>query len=94
MTAATPSIRHTPDQQRFHTRVDGQQAVLEYRLDAGVMTILHTGVPEAIGGRGIAGALMAAAVNTARQQGWLIRPECSYARAYFDRHPELHALLA
>ncbi|WP_345782598.1 N-acetyltransferase, partial [Dokdonella sp.] len=39
---------------RFETTVDGVLCVLEYRLRGDVMTITHTGVPDAVGGRGIA----------------------------------------
>ena len=45
------SIEHKPQQHRFDTVVDGVTAHLEYELAGGVMTITHTIVPPAIGGR-------------------------------------------
>ncbi|WP_140720192.1 GNAT family N-acetyltransferase [Pseudomonas sp. Hp2] len=93
-TAGESQVRHEPGRFRFVTHVGGHEAVLEYRLAAGTMAILHTGVPEPIGGRGIAGQLTAAALATARANGWKVRPECSYAEAYFRRHPEQRDLLA
>ena len=59
-----------------------------------MLVITHTGVPAAIGGRGIAGALMEAAVAFAREAGLRIRPACSYAAAWMERHPEHNGLLA
>jgi uncharacterized protein len=45
----------------------------------------HTIVPRAIGGRGVAGALVVRLVEDAQRQGFLIRPDCSYvARKVFD----------
>lgn len=58
------------------------------------MVILHTGVPPELGGRGIAAQLTEAALAAARENGWKVRPRCSYAAAYFKRHPEYNDLLA
>ncbi|VFR64840.1 hypothetical protein ISE1_2632 [plant metagenome] len=87
-------VQHSPAQSRFDVTVDGQLCVLEYLLQDKVMTITHTGVPGAVGGRGIAGALTRKALDTARAQGWKVRPACSYAAAYFQRHGEDKDLLA
>jgi predicted GNAT family acetyltransferase len=89
-----PAIEHDPAQRRFQLRVEGALCVLEYRRDGGVMTIVHTGVPAAVGGRGIAGALTQAALDTARGEGWKVRPQCSYAAAWLQRHAEYRDLLA
>ena len=78
----------------FHAQHDGVRAVLEYELAERVMSINHTRVPEAIGGRGIAAALTRAALDHARSAGWRVRPLCSYAAAYLRRHPEDADLLA
>lgn len=54
----------------------------------GVRTAEHTIVPTAIGGRGIAAKLVEALVADARDQGFRIRPVCSYVAKKFDDHPE------
>ena len=84
----TVIIDHDIPVQRFTTDVDGHRAVLEYRRSERVMTITHTGVPPAIGGRGIAAELMRAALGAARAAGWTVNPVCSYAAAYMRRHPD------
>lgn len=58
------------------------------------MTIVHTGVPDAIGGRGIAATLTAAALEFARNRGWRVRPLCSYAAVFMRRHAEYAGLFA
>jgi len=88
------SISHDPASHRFSTVVDGVDAHLEYRLHGGVMTIMHTGVPQAIGGRGIAGALVKAAMDHARAEGLKVNPACSYSAVWMERHPDYHALRA
>lgn len=79
---------------RFETQVDGAHCVLDYTLADGVLTITHTGVPAEVGGRGIAAALVQAAVDEVRAQGWKVMPACSYAQTWMQRHPEYADLRA
>jgi predicted GNAT family acetyltransferase len=90
----TRNVQHHSSERRFEIIEDGHSCVLDYRLEAGIMTITHTGVPDAVGGRGIAGALVAAAFEAARREGWKVRPACSYAAAWAERHPAQADLLA
>jgi predicted GNAT family acetyltransferase len=78
-------ISHDQNAKRFTTEVDGHSAELDYTLADGVMTITHTRVPQAIGGRGIAAELMRAALKVAAEHGWSVNPECSYAAAYMRK---------
>ena len=91
--ALTPDVHHDPDARRLHTRVEGHEAELRYSLRGGRMVIDHTGVPDAIGGRGIAGILVKAALELARARGWRVVPACSYSAAYVQRHPEYADLI-
>lgn len=86
-------VVHQPEQSRFVVLLEGQEGELEYALEGDVATILHTRVPEAIGGRGVAGALNKAAFEAARTLGWRVIPKCSYAEAYVRRHPEYQDLV-
>ena len=81
-------ITHLPAAHRFETRVDGVLCELDYGLHNQLMTILHTGVPPEVGGRGIAGELVRAALEAARRAGWKVVPACSYASVWMERHPE------
>lgn len=94
------TVQHVAERQRLHLELEGWEAELTYHLlDAGagagqVMVIDHTGVPEAIGGRGLAGRLVQAAFELARSRGWKVLPACSYARVWVNRHPDWNDLLA
>ena len=92
--AALPPVSHELAESRFLLNVDGLDAVVEYERRDGVLTITHTRVPEAIGGRGLAGRLVQAAFDQARAEGWRVVPECSYARVWAGRHPQYADLLA
>ena len=87
------SIQHLPERGRFQAVVDGEACVADYRLDGRVMVITHTEVAARLEGRGIAGALVQALLDHAQANGLKVRPLCSYARAYMQRHPETGALL-
>ncbi|MFJ1302175.1 GNAT family N-acetyltransferase [Pseudomonadota bacterium AL_CKDN230030165-1A_HGKHYDSX7] len=81
-------IQHDLARQRFETHVDGHACELDYQVRNQVMAILHTGVPPAVGGRGIAAQLTQTALDYARSQGLHVQPLCSYAAAYIRRHPQ------
>ena len=92
MTAA--GIRHDLRAHRFAIEVDGFEGHLDYVPDDGALRITHTIVPPQIGGRGIAGLLVRAALDHARAAGLKVVPRCSYADAWMRRHPEYEGLRA
>jgi predicted GNAT family acetyltransferase len=53
------------------------------------MSIDHTGVPKALGARGIGLALVRRAVEDARKNGYRINPLCPFVGAMARRHPEM-----
>ncbi|WP_417473945.1 GNAT family N-acetyltransferase [Luteimonas mephitis] len=87
-------IRHDSEGRRFTTSQEGHEAFVEYEREGDVLVITHTIVPPEIGGRGIAGKLVEAALQHARTEGLKVRPDCSYAAAYMRRHPDYADLLA
>ena len=99
MASVTPpglayEVDHDPAGQRFTARVQGHLALLDYQLKRRRMLITHTEVPEAIGGRGIAGELTRVALRWAREQRYKVVPACAYAEAFMARHEEYQDLLA
>ena len=91
---ALPPIHHNAARHCFECQVDGLRCVADYALDGRVMRMTHTGVPPALEGRGIAAALVAAALAHARAEGLKVDPQCSYVRAYMQRHPDTLQLAA
>jgi predicted GNAT family acetyltransferase len=86
-------IVHNTAASRFEVIVEGQLCTAQYRVYGKIMMLTHTGVPRALRGRGIAAALVHAALDHARERGLKVRPDCSYAEAYMQRHPETLDLL-
>jgi len=89
----TIDVRHNTAASRFEATVDDQLCTAMYRVYGKVMMLTHTGVPHGLRGRGIAASLVRAALDHARAKGLKVRPDCSYAEAYMQRHPETLDLL-
>jgi uncharacterized protein len=89
----TQPVQHDAAHQQFFIIVDGTRCIIDYQLQGARMTITHTVVPDAVAGRGIAGTLTQAALEHARTAGWKVIPACTYAAAYFKRHPQYADLL-
>jgi uncharacterized protein len=90
----TPTVLHDEAAGRFVAVVDGLESECVYRRLGDVVLMTHTEVPPVLEGRGIAAALVAAALAWARSQGLKVRPMCSYVAAYLRRHPEDRDLMA
>lgn len=73
---------------RFVYREDGLEAELTYRVNGDRLILVHTGVPEALRDRGIAGALVRAAVDRAASSGETVAPWCPYARRWLEGHAD------
>jgi predicted GNAT family acetyltransferase len=83
-----PQVADNADASRFELTVDGQLAELAYRRRADRLVLVHTEVPEALGGRGLGGQLVRAALRRAADEKLTVVPLCSYARAWLVRHPD------
>ncbi len=68
--------------------VDGHTAELVYRLRKDRLVLIHTEVPEALGGRGLGGELVEAAIDRAVRDGLTIVPLCPFARRWLGSHPD------
>jgi predicted GNAT family acetyltransferase len=73
---------------RFEFRAGGHLAELRYRRYGKRLVLLHTEVPAGLGGHGIGGKLVAAAIARAAQEGVTIVPLCPFARSWLERHSD------
>jgi len=76
------------DASRLEIHVGGEVAELVYRTRAGRLVLIHTGVPDSLGGRGLGGQLVLAALSKAAQEGLTVVPLCPFARGWLERHPD------
>ncbi len=86
-------VKDNPARGRFETTIEGQTAMIKYKLRPGVITVLHTEVPKELEGRGIAGTMTRFALEQIRERGLQLIPLCPYMRAYLKKHPEYQDLV-
>ena len=89
------TIQQDAANQKFTSGPAGQQAELAYSLPAAdVIDFVHTFVPEAQRGQGIAEELAEAGLAYARQQHLRVRTSCEFMAGYVQQHPEYADLLS
>jgi predicted GNAT family acetyltransferase len=81
-------VRDRKEASRFEAVVDGQIAFLEYERRPDAIVLIHTEVPEALRGHGIARPRAEAAQAVARSEGLRVVVRCPFVRAYLRRHPD------
>ncbi|ACM27435.1 N-acetyltransferase [Rhizobium rhizogenes] len=76
---------------RYVATVEGHEAEMTFsRASPNLIIIDHTGVPDALRGKGVGQALALHAVEEARHGGWKIIPLCPFFKAQSLRHKEWH----
>ncbi len=79
---------------RFEMAMDGAVAFVEYERRPEAVVLIHTEVPEALGGRGVGSRLAKAVLNRVGAEGRKVVPRCEFIAAYVERHPEFRTLVA
>ncbi|VVT02442.1 GNAT family N-acetyltransferase [Hoeflea sp. EC-HK425] len=74
---------------RYIARLEGTEAEMTFsRASPTLIIIDHTGVPDALRGKGVGQALALHAVEAARAGGWKIIPLCPFFKAQAQRNPD------
>ncbi len=87
-------VRHNAATHRYEIEVEGHLSVCEYEMRDGVQVFTHTLVPPELRGRGLAEALVRAALDEAKTAGRSVVPQCSYVAKFIERHAGYQPLLA
>ena len=89
-----PEIQDNPARHRYELTIDGETAFVTYRRKDGVITFVHTEVPPALEGRGIASRLARHVLDMARKDGLKVVPMCPFIAAWMKKHPDYEDLRA
>jgi uncharacterized protein len=89
------TVVDVPERGRFEIRLgDRVVGLASYHVEHGTMTLPHTEIDPAMGGRGLGTALVAGVLDAARERGLHVLPYCSFVRRYIQQHPETVDLVA
>jgi predicted GNAT family acetyltransferase len=82
------TVEHDPEHSRFVVRLpDGEAELLYAPFGDDVLDLQHTEVPPSGHGKGVADALIRAALAYARERGMQVMATCPYAQQWLRRHP-------
>ena len=94
----TPTITMLTDNKRgaFELHLDDQIVAKMTFVYAGITKFIidHTEVNPEHNGKGYGKLLIQKAIAFAKEKDFKIIPLCPFAKAYFDKHPELSDLLS
>jgi predicted GNAT family acetyltransferase len=79
-------VTRNEDEHRYQVKIGDELAVLTYARHGDQIIFLHTGVPAALEGRGVASKLALFALEEARAQHLKVIPRCPFVAAYIRRH--------
>lgn len=78
-----------PERRRYEARVDGElAAIADYIPTDELIAFTHTEVLSGFEGKGVASALIRAALDDVRAKDLKVLPVCPFVSQYLQRHPE------
>ena len=86
---ADARVTRNDAESRYELSVDGYLAQLVYRERGDHLELVHTEVPDELGGQGIAGKLARFALDDARERGLTVVPYCPFVRSWLEKHPDV-----
>jgi predicted GNAT family acetyltransferase len=89
-----PPVVDHPEENRFVVQLDGSEAELVYHRRGDRLVLIHTEVPDELGGHGLGGRLVRAALERAAREHLTIVPWCPFARRWLKEHPDAAADVA
>ena len=81
------------EESRFELEENGLLAWADYYIHHGKYFLPHVEAEPPLRGTGAAGRLMQQITEHARAEKLLLVPRCSYARIWFQRHPDAQDVL-
>jgi len=82
-------VTDASDRERYEAHLDTALAgILEYKVKGDRIALIHTEVPPAFEGHGVAAAITRFALDDARRRGLRVLALCPYVRRYLETHPE------
>lgn len=90
----TLTVRDNARAHRFEAEVEGITSFIDYRRHGRVLTLTHTEVPPALGGKGVGTKLVRGALDIVRERGETIVVRCDFIDAVIRRYPAYGDLVA
>ncbi|MBV9448411.1 MAG: N-acetyltransferase [Streptosporangiaceae bacterium] len=87
-------VADNPDKSRYEIKADGEVAgFINYKISPDDIAFIHTETVDRFRGKGIAGHLVQASLDSARERGLAVLPYCPYVRSWIGEHLEYAKLV-
>ena len=83
-----PDVLNNESEKQFEITTAGEKAYLTYRFYKDDIALMHTFVPKALEGQGIASALAKEAFRYAAEHKKPVMVYCPFVAQFVKRHPE------
>ena len=78
-----------PEAHRYELLAGGEVGGhMEYQLDPGTITLIHTEIDEAYEGKGLGSVAVRHVLDDARERGLAVLPVCPFVRGWISRHED------
>ncbi len=86
-------VTDNPSLHRFELKQGNETAFILYTKTPNSIRLVHTEVPPALQGQGVASKLVRGTLELLRDSGLTIVPSCPFVADYLKRHPDYLSLL-
>lgn len=85
-------VRDNTESSRYEFDTGSGLAIMTYRIDGNVITILHTEAPP--GTKGVGGILARAVLDDVQERGLKVVPLCPFVKRFIEKNAQYQPLLA
>jgi predicted GNAT family acetyltransferase len=86
-------ITNNEKEMQFQIHAEGEIASLQYRFYKSDIALMHTDVPDALSGKGMASALAHHALEWAKEHKKKIMVYCPFVASYLKKNPQYEELV-
>ncbi len=86
-------VKVNEENSQFELETPEGLALIAFEMDANILSVLHTEVPEAAEGKGVGSELAKFALDYARENQLKVAVHCRFVQVFLQRHPEYQDLI-
>jgi uncharacterized protein len=86
-------VQNNTSARRYEMTVEGVTAFVTYHRVGAAVSLDHTEVPAALGGKGVGSALAKGTLDLVRSEGLKVLPRCQFIASFIGKHPQYQDLL-
>ena len=87
-------LKINAESHQLELEIQGSIAFIEYKLSGNTLFLIHTEVPLALQGKGVANAIVQKALQYSKDNNFKIVPVCPVVQHYLEKHKEWNQIVA